>query len=324
MKFSIKDFFSKCAVLFTFTEEILNGKLHFLCSEYTVNSTKEFIDMIKKETVPKSHKMISFDVSSLFTMVLLNYTIDLTLKRIYSDKEIETKISSRKDMKNLLILCTKNVHFTFGNNIYQQKDGVAMGPPLGPVLAGIFIVNLERTLMPELEKFMKPWKRFIDDTITYIKPDFITNVIDILNKFHQNIEFKSEVEHNGKISFLDVLLMRCNGKLETTVFRKENNNDIYLHWRSFAPMTWKKGTLRTLIRRAYAVCSNDNLLREELHHIEKSFTEFNGYPKWLLKKTFDSFENNNKNHNKIINNENNNDKNLNRLSDKIVHFKTTI
>ena len=28
MKFSVKDFFSKC----TFTEEILNGKLHFLCS----------------------------------------------------------------------------------------------------------------------------------------------------------------------------------------------------------------------------------------------------------------------------------------------------
>ena len=237
MKFSIKDFFSKCAVLFTFTEEILNGKLHFLCSEYAVNSTKEFIDMIKKETVPSSDKMISFDVSSLLAMVSLNYTINLTLKRIYSDKEIETKISSRQDMKNLLILCTKNVNSTFGNNIYQQKNGVAMGPPLGPVLAGIFMVNLERTLMPELEKFMRPWKRFIDDTITYIKPDFITNVIDILKKFYQKKEFTSKVEHNGKISFLDVLLMRCNGKLETTIFCKENNNDTCLHWTSFAPMT---------------------------------------------------------------------------------------
>ena len=37
MKFSIKGFFSKCdqtvtADLVTFTEEILNGKLHFLCN----------------------------------------------------------------------------------------------------------------------------------------------------------------------------------------------------------------------------------------------------------------------------------------------------
>ena len=73
--------------------------------------------MIKKETVPSSYKMISFDVSSLFTMVPLDYTIDLTLKRIYDDKENETKIS-RKDVKNLLILCKKNVRFAFGNNIY--------------------------------------------------------------------------------------------------------------------------------------------------------------------------------------------------------------
>ena len=48
--------------------------------------------------------------------------------------------------------------------------------------------------------------------MTYIKPDFITNAIDILDKFHQNIKFIYEVEHNGKTIFLDVLLMRCNGK----------------------------------------------------------------------------------------------------------------
>ena len=233
--------------------------------------------MIKKERVPSSYKMISFDVSSLFTMVPLDYTVDLTLKRIYGDKEIESEIS-RKDMKNLS-LCTKNVYFFFGNNIYQQKDGVAMGSPLGPVLGGIFMVHLERTLMPELEKFMKPWKKYVDDTITYIKPDFITSVIDILNEFHQNVKFTYEIEHNGKISFLDVLLMRCNGKLETTVFRKETNNGIYLHWRSFAPMTWKKWILRTLIRRVYTVCSNGNLFQEELHHIETCFIELNGFPK---------------------------------------------
>ena len=97
--------------------------------------------MIKKERVPSSYKMISDDVSSLFTMVLLDYQIDLTLKRIYGNKEIETKIS-RKDMKNLLSLCTKNVHFTFGNNIYQQRDGITMRSPLGTVLAEIFMVHL--------------------------------------------------------------------------------------------------------------------------------------------------------------------------------------
>ena len=33
IKFSIKDFVSKCADLVTFAEEIVNEKLHFLCSK---------------------------------------------------------------------------------------------------------------------------------------------------------------------------------------------------------------------------------------------------------------------------------------------------
>ena len=47
-------------------------------------------------------------------------------------------------MKNLLLLCTKNVYFTFENNIYQQKDGVSMGYQFGAVLAVIFMVHLEK------------------------------------------------------------------------------------------------------------------------------------------------------------------------------------
>ena len=84
-------------------------------SQYTVNSTKEFIDMIKKERIPSSYKMISFDIFFLYLLIFpvvpLDYTVVLTLKRIYGDKKIETKIS-RKDMKNMLPLCTEKVHFT--------------------------------------------------------------------------------------------------------------------------------------------------------------------------------------------------------------------
>ena len=50
-------------------------------------------------------------------------------------------------MKNLLFLGTNNVHFTFENNIYQQKDGVTTGFFLGPVFPGIFKVDPERGLL---------------------------------------------------------------------------------------------------------------------------------------------------------------------------------
>ena len=119
-----------------------------LCtSEYTIQSTADFIKKIKEEKVPEGFQLVSFDVKSLFTSVPLEDTIEIILHRIYDNNEICTEIS-RDEMKSLLILCTKNVIFSFNNNIYIQTDGVAMGSPLGPVLAGICMVELEREIIP--------------------------------------------------------------------------------------------------------------------------------------------------------------------------------
>ena len=60
-------------------------------------------------------------------------------------------------------------------------------------------------------------------------------------------------------------------------------------------------------------------MQEELHHIEKCFTEINGYPRWLLKQTLDSFKTSSKEYDNKINNKNNNDVNINNLSDKTEH-----
>ena len=72
-------------------------------------------------------------------------------------------------MREIILLCTKNVHFTFKDVVYLQADGVAMGSPLGPVLVGIFMVDLERSLVPLLTAELSFWKRYVDDTITFVK-----------------------------------------------------------------------------------------------------------------------------------------------------------
>ena len=182
-------------------------------------------------------------------------------------------------MKELLLLCKNNVHFTFNNDKYQQCDGVAMGPPLGTVIAGIIMDELQITLLPRLTECMTPWKRYVDDTIVTIKLTSIYHVLMILNTFHKSIKFTYEVEINKKTSFSDVLLIRKNDTLETTVYRESTNNGVYLHWDSFAPKDRKLTTLCSISTRAYRICSIKELSDEEVKRIEREFIEINGYPK---------------------------------------------
>ena len=84
----------------------------------------------------------------------LDKTIEIILERVYEKKEITTTIPKR-EMKELLYLCTKNVHLSFSNEIYMQNDGEVMDSPLEPVLANIFMVELERTAIQSLSDKIK-------------------------------------------------------------------------------------------------------------------------------------------------------------------------
>ena len=118
-----------------------------------------------------------------------------------------------KVMKELLLLCTKEVHFTYSNGIYQQNDDVAMRSPLGPVLAGIFMADLETSIIPTLGRSLLKWKRYVDDTFCYVKTGTVNGILNKLNGFHQNIKVTYELEKNNKLAFLDVLLIRNKDKI---------------------------------------------------------------------------------------------------------------
>ena len=47
------------------------------------------------------------------------------------------------------------MHFSFNKDIYIRIDGVAMGSLLDPVIVNIFMVELERVLVPKLNDHVK-------------------------------------------------------------------------------------------------------------------------------------------------------------------------
>ena len=227
-------------------------------SQYTVEISNKFLNVIKQQVTPSSYKLVSFDVKSLFINVPLDKTIDIILKRIYNKHKTTTN-SGRKEMKDLITLCTKNVPFTFGNEIYQQKDGVAIGSPLELVLAETIMVELKKSIVPKLNNHLHFWKIYVDDTLTIVKEGLINHALQQLNSFHPNVQFTFETELSRRIPFLDIRIVRKKSKIETTVYRKNINTSIYLNWFSFPLNTWKRGLLKNLVYQAYNICSTEYL-----------------------------------------------------------------
>ena len=123
----------------------------------------------------------------------------------------------------------------FAENIYTNTRS-SYGSPLGSVLAGIFMVELETHLILTLKDHLLRWKRYVDDIICFLKIDSTTHILNILSNFHSSIKFTYETGSDNKISFLDVQLIRKQKRIETCVYRKPTNNDVYIHWNSVVPI----------------------------------------------------------------------------------------
>ena len=61
-------------------------------SDYAIINTADFINRLKKESIPRQNQMISFNVKTLFTNAPLDETISIVLRKIYDEAKIETNI----------------------------------------------------------------------------------------------------------------------------------------------------------------------------------------------------------------------------------------
>ena len=91
----------------------------------------------KKNANLPPKNLVSYYVPSLFTNILLQETIDIAINLIFNHN---TNLNiTKKELKKLFLLATSKTHFIFNSKFYNQINGVAMGSPLTPVLASIFM-----------------------------------------------------------------------------------------------------------------------------------------------------------------------------------------
>ena len=252
----------------------------------TLKDTFEFcekLELFAAENDVENAFMCSYDIVSLFTNIPIDETINIVLDTLYRDEQISPPPHPENLLRKLLIKATTEVEFSFNNVMFKQIDGVAMGSPLGPVLANVFVGYHESRI--KQEQWPQMYDRFVDDTFSVFGNDrHAFEFLDILNGLHPNLKFTMEVEANSTLPFMDVLVQRIGKTFVRSVYRKPTFTGLYMRWDSFSPTRTKISLIRSLAIRALKICSQSTLA-DELEKLRVIFLE-NGYPSSVIETTF--------------------------------------
>ena len=250
-----------------------------------VRNSADFTNQIHHISFQETDIMASFDVVSLFTKIPVDEALHVISQRLQQDDTLKDRTSIPiPDLCALVELCLKSTYFQFGESFYEQVEGAAMGSPLSPIVANVFMENFETRALDTSSKKPKMWHRYVDDVFV-IWPhgdQLLEEFHQHLNRQNPSIQFTVEREAEGKIAFLDVQLKREGTKIHTSVFRKRTHTDRYLNFDSNHPAKTKRGIIQCLKNRAEKVC-DDSTRWQEINHLQRVF-KANGYPNAVVKR----------------------------------------
>ena len=166
---------------------------------HAIKNSNDFVNKIKELEVPPPYKLVSFDVSALFTSIPVDLALSSIRSKLIKDNSWrkETELSLEQVM-SLLELCLSNTYFVFRSKFYKQKFGAPMGSPISPGVADLCMEVFEEEMLANCPEHMVPkiWIRYVDDTYTILHEYFIEDFTKYLNSINENIQFTREIEEN--------------------------------------------------------------------------------------------------------------------------------
>ena len=260
-------------------------------NRYTVKNSQEFKEKIIIQD--SDLYMVSLDIESLFTNIPVEETINIILDKIFIEEDFLFHTFNRTNFKQLLELAVQDTAFVFNGIAYIQAEGMAMGSPLGPTFANIFMSSLEESLLEECPLRFHPlyYNRYVDDTFALFRNEYDAECfLDFANSRHPNIRFTIEKEEANKLSFLDVQVFRDNGHFNTSVFRKNTFTGLGTNFYSFCFRNFKMNSISTLLHRAFTLTTDWQLFHNEIEFLS-TFFKNNCYPSKLFYDSVKTFLN---------------------------------
>lgn len=176
-----------------------------------------------------------------------------------------------------------------------------MGSSLSSVLCDVAMTYIIQHVLSNIQMEPKVTTKYVDDLFFVIPSTQVDILLNGLNSFHPDVKFTREVEQNGQLPYLDVMLIRNDSTrhIDTKIYQKPTSKGRILNFHSSHSFSLKKNTATGLINRTYKLtsphlwCEVERKLKQDLFR--------NSYPNKLVKEWIQFSKNNMNNpvHNNI-------------------------
>ena len=244
---------------------------------HILEDTRDFLYRIEQlQNILEGTFLVCFDVVGLYPHI--PHDEGLQIMKKYLDKREDQSVTS-ENLYKLAEIVLKHNYFEFGQDVYQQILGTAIGTKFAPPYANIFMAGLEEEIFknPKFKPFL--WLRYLDDIFCLWTEvvDKLKEFFNYLNELHPSIKFTIGYSEK-KINFLDVLVTKSDSgeKLCSSLYTKPTDTYQYLHGTSCHRAVYKNSIAYGEAIRLKRICSDENDLQRNLVSLES----------WLVNKSY--------------------------------------
>ena len=222
--------------------------------------------------------LVTLDVESLYTNVPHEGGIQ-SLEHFLSERPTSATPSNACIVTMAEVVLTHN-YFMFQDEYFLQRRGVAMGSPMAPNYAGLYVGFLEKTKI--LSTINNPffdniilWKRYIDDVFLLFRGtnEQLNDFFAFVNSCSDHLKFTMSCD-SLSLNFLDLLITRGeDGILYTDLYTKPTDRNSLLRAESCHPLPLKNSLPYSQFCRVKRICSKPTDLNRHLTNMQGKFKE---------------------------------------------------